>query len=380
MMSFLHIPFIQPLSPFKFFSAKTDYHQYFPFSSQRIRYYYLARNGIWHAIDSFGLRPGDGVLMPAYHHGVEVEVLKKKGLRLFYYRIDDKMQIDLDYLESLISSNVRLLYVIHYLGFPQPITKLCDFVSRHGLLLFEDCALSLFSKSNEGPLGSFGDASIFCLYKTLSVPHGGMLVLNNPHLPLPSLPERPNLASTSEYLFKGLLSHFELKWDGVGHGFSFLLYNLGRTFKKISRFKNIQIDTNKFEEEVVSMGISRMTKFLINRVEAEKIVRRRRENFLYLSRLLEGKVWMPFTDLPEGTCPLSFPIFARDKQDVYSRLISERVETITFWSVGNPDIPEGMFPEVDFLRKHVLELPIHQELEKRQLDYIALKVKEFAKW
>ena len=24
--------------------------------------------------------------------------------------------------------------------------------------------------------------------------------------------------------------------------------------------------------------------------------------------------------------------------------------------------------------------PIHQELEKRQLDYIALKVKEFAKW
>lgn len=319
--------------------------------------------------------------MPAYHHGVEVEVLKSKGLKLSYYRINEKMEIDIDHLDSLVSPRTRLLYVIHYFGFSHPIRHLHDITKKHGLFLFEDCALSLFSRFPDGePMGSVGDVSIFCLYKTLSVPQGGVMVLNSPDLSLPPVANTPNLASTVGYLINLLLDYFELKWDGTGHAINTALRNLGREIKRKSKIKNIPIDTNSFNEEFVSLGISRITHYLINRMNADIIVRRRRNNFLYLLNLLKDKIFMPFKGLINGTCPLSLPIFVRDKEAVYSRLLSEGIGTITFWSTGNPDIPEGTFPEVDFLRKHVLEIPVHQELEERHLDYIASKVKKHARW
>jgi dTDP-4-amino-4,6-dideoxygalactose transaminase len=46
------------------------------------------------------------------------------------------------------------------------------------MLLVEDCALSLLSEPDGEPLGSHGDWSIFCLYKTLPVPNGALLVEN----------------------------------------------------------------------------------------------------------------------------------------------------------------------------------------------------------
>lgn len=375
-----HIPYIQPLSPAQLFTSKGTAQKYFPFSSPRSQFYYLARNGIWSAIDSLGLKAGDGILMPAYHHGVEVEVLKKRGLRLVYYRIDENMQIDINHVESLLSENIRALYIIHYIGFPQPIKTLRQIASRNNLFLIEDCALSLFSSCVDGPLGTFGDVSIFCLYKTLAVPHGGMLVLNKTDLKFPSIADSPNLASTIGNMTKSFLKHVELDWNGFGHSFSSSLRAFGRMFKKTGNLKHLPVDTNTFDDSIVELGVSRLIYYIINRVDAEKVVNKRRHNFHYLAQLFDGTIRMPFTKLPDGACPLFLPIYVKDKEDNYSRLLSDGIETIKFWSINNPDIPAGMFPEVDFFRKHVLEIPIHQELKEEHLDYIATKVKEYAKW
>src|SRR5204862_512234 len=76
------------------------------------------------------------------------------------------------------TSGCRVLYVIHYLGWPQPILELRELCKERGIVLIEDCALSLLSQFNGRPLGTFGDYSVFCLYKTLPVPNGGMLIQN----------------------------------------------------------------------------------------------------------------------------------------------------------------------------------------------------------
>jgi len=46
----------------------------------------MARNAIWHGLDALGLSPGDGILVPAYHHGVDLEVLLAKGSARFFSR------------------------------------------------------------------------------------------------------------------------------------------------------------------------------------------------------------------------------------------------------------------------------------------------------
>jgi dTDP-4-amino-4,6-dideoxygalactose transaminase len=45
-------------------------------------------------------------------------------------------------------------------------------------VLVEDCALSFLSRAHGRPLGTFGDFAVFCLYKTVPVPNGAILVAN----------------------------------------------------------------------------------------------------------------------------------------------------------------------------------------------------------
>src|SRR5262245_42829462 len=72
--------------------------------------------------------------------------------------------------------------------------------------LVEDCALSLYSRDPSGRwLGSTGDLSIFCLYKTLPVPHGGVAL--GPALPTAT---PPDTLSTWHHLGGSLLTRAEL--------------------------------------------------------------------------------------------------------------------------------------------------------------------------
>ena len=79
--------------------------------------------------------------------------------------------------------NPDLLYVIHYVGWPQPMAELADLCRRRDMLLVEDCALSLLSETpTAARSAAFGDWSVFCLYKTLPLPNGALLVQNDQRL------------------------------------------------------------------------------------------------------------------------------------------------------------------------------------------------------
>jgi hypothetical protein len=151
----------------------------FPFGAPRVTHYYLARNAVWHGARLLGLA-GNEVLVPAYHHGVEVGALADAGARPVFVRVDARMRLDLEDLEARVGPRTRAIYVIHYAGFAQPMDEINAIARRRGLLVVEDCALSLLAAEGTRPLGSTGHAGIFCFYKTLPVPNGGALVVNDP--------------------------------------------------------------------------------------------------------------------------------------------------------------------------------------------------------
>ncbi len=355
-------------------SPKNKDNLFFPFTSPKTRYYYLARYGIWHAVDVLGLKSGDIALMPAYFHGVEVEAYLRRGIKLKYYGVNEKFEIDIDCLESLISPEVKVIHLIHYFGFPQPITQIKELASFHNIFLFEDCALSLFSQVPEGPLGTFGDLSIFCLYKTLQLPHGGMLVINRPDLFLPPPVEPPNRGSTITYLTRNILQYYRLKGGFFGEKLIPPMFHLARIFKNASKIDVLPIDTNEFQEEHVNLGVSPVTKLLIEKFDPIDIVAKRRRNYLNLIDLLKDETDIPFKELPDGVCPLSLPIFVKKKEDVYLRLLDRNIETVNFWSIHHPDLRRGTFPKVELLREHILEIPIHQELDNKHIEFIASQV------
>src|SRR5882672_1826646 len=198
----------------------------FPFNAPHRLYSYVARNGIYQLFRALRFKAEDVVLVPDYHSGVEVWAMRAASASLRYYRIDRAMEPDLDELRRLCALGARALYVIHYLGWPQPMAEIAALCAEYGLILIEDCALSLLSEPQGRPLGSTGDYAVFCLYKTLPIPNGGLLIGKAP-LPgdLARLDQRAcGAASVAGRGVELMLEGFRSRSD-----------SLGRTLQRIKR-------------------------------------------------------------------------------------------------------------------------------------------------
>ena len=376
----LRIPSTLPLPLGQLLGAGRAPAARFPFDGRRINFYFLARNAIWHGTDALGLKAGDEVLMPSYHHGVELQCILAKGMTLRFYRIDNRMQADLDDVRAKLRPETRALYVTHYLGFPQPIRALREMAAGAGIPVIEDCALSLFSRNEEGPLGSFGDIGIFCLYKSLPVPYGGMLVMNRNDLRLPPEPRLPDRVTTTSYLLNRLLDAGMLSRSAMRQRASESIRSMARAAKHAAGTTVVPIDTEDFDVSIMDVGVRKVTRRIVRHTDADEVVARRRANYLRFAERLDPRVRAVFSSLPDGACPLSYPILVQDKLAVSARLMAEGIETVNMWYRHHPRSPRGSYPEIDFLRDHVLELPNHQGLRLEHIDFMAEKASAIARW
>ncbi|MDX1979616.1 MAG: DegT/DnrJ/EryC1/StrS family aminotransferase [Bryobacteraceae bacterium] len=346
----------------------------FPMDTAGLRYYYLARNAIHALAEVWNLRDQE-VLFPAYFHGVELETLLAAGVKLKFYPVDANMQVDAGVVASMITPRTRAVYLIHYLGFPGPAAELSRICRQRGLPLIEDCALALLSRSEGKPLGSFGDASIFCLYKTLPVPNGGALWMRNPKVerPWPEITP-PTLTSTMAYTATAVYRHLRFNGGGVLHTLMQKARNSARSMS--DQLGVVPVGDNHLDPAKVGLGMSGMCHWILARQDYEGIVERRRRNYSHLLDRLRRVSNPVFTELPEGVCPLFFPIRTQNKMAVLRRLLDMGVEAVNFWSKTPDIVPKRAFPEVDALRNTILELPCHQDLTLEAADWIADRIHE----
>jgi dTDP-4-amino-4,6-dideoxygalactose transaminase len=325
---------------------------------------------VWHAAKRLGLDHGE-VLVPAYHHGVEVEALLDAGVRPRFYGVRRDFQLDLDSLAERMTPQTRAVYVIHYAGFPQPMDDVMTFARAHRLAVVEDCALALYSSDGWRPLGSRGDAAIFCFHKTLPVPQGGALWM-------PKQWAEPDLvgiglATAGHQIASAGLRAMEVAGLRGVPGLRRSAIELTRLARRVRR---LPVDLHPvghrhFIPGQQSLALSDYASWIARRVDAATVIGRRRENFQRLMKRL-ARVSPPVVkELPSGVCPLFYPLWCHDKRKVQAFLETKGIESIDFWGVGSRLVRPGEFPDVDALRTHVLELPIHQDLNEEDIDAIA---------
>src|SRR4029079_11697595 len=120
----------------------------FPFNVPDRMPFYRARNAIYHLFRGLlAQNPQLTVLAPDYNSGNEILAMKAAGATIHYCPIRAGMRMDPEGVERYCEvHNPDLLYVIHYVGWPQPMAELVDLCRRRQMLLVEDCALSLLSE------------------------------------------------------------------------------------------------------------------------------------------------------------------------------------------------------------------------------------------
>lgn len=347
----------------------------FPLGEPSAHHVFFARNGIYALARLWGLA-GKEVLFPSYFHGVELEALLEAGVRPRFYRVDRKMQVDPQEVIDAIGEETAAVYLIHYLGFPGPVEELAAACEERGIKLIEDCALALLSSAGERPLGSFGHASIFCLYKTIPVPNGGVLVLRQPAaLRLPE-GEAPNLASTVGPMASSLLLRLELSAGYLGWAIRGGVRAAFAATRWRAAGRHVATGTQRFDRSHVRLAMSSVSRRILEAQDYAKIVERRRRAYFHLLGRLRAVSPPVFGELPPGVSPLFYPLEVERKDEVLEALWRRGIEAVDFWRRGHPRLPWGLYPESDHLRRSIVEIPCHQDLEPPSVDRIADAVLE----
>ena len=184
---------------------------------------------------------------------------------------------------------------------------------------------------------------------------------------LPPLP-RPARAPTLRGLFERMLLRAEFRLPNQGNA----LRRLGQWVSR--RFRTGRRDDDgdrRVRREQLGLGTSPLVERIARAHALARVVERRRRNFFHLLGALRAIAPPLVSELPPGVCPLYYPLWVPDRDEVLARLRAENVEANEGWRSFHRRCDGQEFPEAARLREHVLELPCHQDLGPAHVAHVA---------
>lgn len=349
---------------------------------------YRCRTAIRGICDVLRLSGSDEVLVPSYNCGAEIDVFFKTGASLVPYRVDTHARIDIDDFTAKVTERTRAALIVHYFGFPQKLSAILPLCRERNVSLIEDCAHALFSRDGEQKLGSTGDFAVFSFPKTLPVPDGGALVVNNRAL------YRSNWCLTppkGSRIIMALLPIIKATFMDAAGRVRGLFSSTTRaqccpTGRPTQECEDRRMcvpgipRSYYYDDELSNKGMSFISKWLMTGCDERQTVVARRRNFeVLLSMFRESDLVTPLYDtLPEGVCPLYFPVLVSDRAAFIRQLHEKKIPAIACWKGYHEVFPWEKFGEACELKDNVAALPIHQGLPERTVEYIGRTVIDIA--
>lgn len=330
----------------------------------------MGRQAIVAALHALGATSGSVVLVPAYQCPASLDPFIAFGATPVFYDVTSTLEPDLEQVEQLLARwKPHVVMVIHYYGFPcASLGEIVVLARRHGAAVLEDCAHAMFSTHATTPLGTVGDASIFSLAKTLAVPRGGLLVLRHPigdTIPwrvLPAAAEAPALVK--------LLAYEMESWSPIG------LRTVLRSMSFVDRRVRTTMEAPGDGFDLCApRHLGAWTHRLVETCDPDDVIARRRRNYHAIADVIRGvpEVTALFAALPDGVCPLAFPV-------VVSRGVRDAL-LLRSWRRGSPvramwdrlpaSIDEGRYPVAADVRRRIVTLPTHQGVTAQQASMVA---------
>lgn len=347
--------------------------------SGSVRLYASGRSALFHVFKSLNSGAGDTVLLPSFHCGVEVEAALRAGFEVGFYAVDKNLSLDLKDLLGGINVRTKAIVVVHYFGFPQEISSLRNVCRDKGIMLIEDCAHALYSQSSDGKwLGTKGDFAVFSMRKTVFLPNGGAVLVNNTDAALPGVAKKHFELAVVKSTIKSILEH-ELKRGGVFSVFSRFVLAVFEKRNKGGKYTEEPEETgdNRWYYDVplyhYENDISAISRLFWGNEDFRNIIICRRKNYRRIEQRLKSRLKevFVFPELPEGVCPLCFPIFVEQRDVIVSKLNERGIEMFVFGRLLHPMVRDNAFPAARYLADSIMGLPVHQQLSDQEIDTLS---------
>jgi len=135
------------------------------------------------ALKALGVGEGDEVITSPFSFFATAEPVSLLGAEPIFVDIDDiSYNIDVDLIESKITSKTKAIIPVHLYGQPVDMNKVMMLAKKHNLLVIEDCAQAFGAVYDNKRVGTIGDAGAYSFFpsKTLgALGDGGLVVTNN---------------------------------------------------------------------------------------------------------------------------------------------------------------------------------------------------------
>ena len=218
------------------------------------------------------LNKGDEVITCAMGFPTTINPIIQNGLipvfldaKISNYNINENL------LEKAITKKTKAIFIAHTLGNPFNIKKIKKFAEKYNLYLIEDCCDALGAEYNEQNVGTFGDIATLSFYPAhhITMGEGGGIFCKSSKLKkiIESIRDWGRDCWCETGCDNTCKKRFDWKLGNLPHGYDhkYTYSNLGYNLK----ITDIQ----------ASIGLAQFSKL-------EEFINKRRENFLYLNKLL----------------------------------------------------------------------------------------------
>jgi len=312
-----------------------------------------ALTAVLHAYKILGnWKDGDEIIMPATTFVATYNVILHNNLKPVLVDIGDDLNIDPDLIEDAITKKTRAIMPVHLLGKPAKMREILKIAKKHKLKVIEDSCETMFV-NNVGT----GDVACFSFYVAhlLVTGVGGMAVTSDPKL---------------ADLIRSLIFH--------GRDNRYLkLEDDNNPTKEIvdARFRFLYPGYSARATEVeAALGLVELKNYGI-------MLRKRQTNARFLQDNLPMYGLLK-SDYYHNHAFMMFPYFSEQRDELMMFMEKRGITTRTLMPLLNqPYIRDKRigkpFPISDFVLQQGMLFGCHQDLTKKDLDYICKTIKEF---
>ena len=250
------------------------------------------RNALEYILRSIG--DVRGIYLPYYTCEVVLEPLKKLHIPWFFYHIDAHFEI----VDEIDPQEGEYIIANNYFGIKDAYIQ--QLAEKYGDHLIVDCSQALFAK----PIP--GIKTFYSTRKFVGVADGGVAYLGN--VPEGRVP----------------VKEMECTEDHDSH-----LYKRKQYGAEVG-FADYQANEMKLDNQPIRW-MSNLTRDILDHIDYEKVVSRRRDNFRFLQKAFQDKNFLSLPDLSSFACPMVYPLVTRSGNDLRKVLIENRVFVAKYW-------------------------------------------------
>lgn len=331
------------------------------------------------AFELLKLPIGSEIITPVVTFGTTLSPIYQKGLVPAFVDVEmGSWLIDIDKIESMISSKTKAIMVPSLFGNIPDFERLSKIAKKHKLFLIEDSADTIGAKIKGISTGTYTDISTTSFYASHVITtggHGGMICFNNE-----KWYDRAKTLigwgrSSAKNETEDFHHRFNIEVDGIPYDSKFVFEELGYNFQTTdidAAFGLAQLSKLKKNAEGRVKNFNRLTKFF-----------KKYEEFFILPKQRSDveTMWLAFPLVIKDNAPFSRrefaiyletngiqtrPLFTGNalRQPAFKNLKSKRMKS---------------YPVADLVMRGSLVIGVHHGLSDAQMKYVEDKSAEFLK-